>query len=72
MKKIEILKSFWDFLSIDGFSKNYWGIYEEKAKNEMLKKGMKLNKKELLQFYNLYCYGYYNNYKQKLYYDILN
>lgn len=72
MKKNEILNSLWNFISTDGFSKNYWGIYEELAQKSFFQKGLKRNKKELQTIYNLYVYGYYNNEKQKIYYDVLN
>ena len=72
MKKSDILNSLWDFISIDGFSKNYWGIYEDLAQKSFFKKGMERNKKDLQTIYNLYVYGYYNDEKQKIYYDVLN
>lgn len=72
MKKIEILNSLWDFISIDGFSKEYWKQYEELAKERFFKIGLKKLKKDLITLYNLYSYGYYNEFKYKLYYDVCN
>lgn len=72
MKKQEILNHLWEFLEIDGFSKRYWGKYEDEAKQNFFKIGINQTKKHLQTTYNLYCYGYYNDIKYKLYYDALN
>lgn len=71
MKKFEMLKELWDFLKIDNFSKKQFGKYEDIAKNKFFKNGMKKNKKNIINIYNLQNYGYYKNSKIKLYYDII-
>ena len=72
MKKNNILANLWDFLTIENFTKNQFKNYEDIAKTQFFKNGMKKTKKELQQVYNLQNYGYYNNSKLKLYYDIID
>ena len=72
MKKNNILANLWEFLTIENFTKNQFKNFEDIAKIKFFKNGMKKTKKDLQQVYNLQCYGYYNNFKLKLYYDIID
>ena len=72
MKKKDMLLNIIEFLTIDGFAKNYWGKYTERVMKDIFKKGQAMKKAELEHVYNLYLYGYYNQNKYKIYYDIVN
>ena len=68
MIKIEILKELWEVISKNCFN----NIYKDIAKQNFFKYGMRKKKKELIQTYNLYNYGYYKNACIKIYYDIID
>lgn len=72
MTKQKMLYEMWEFLQRNNFSKNYWGEYEELAKQKFFNKGMKTNKKDLESFYNLFTYGYFCNDQPHLYYKLCN
>lgn len=72
MKKVDILKDLWEFIEIDRFSKEYWGQYEKEAKKRFKELGNKKKKEDLQHIYNFKNYGYYNNRKQYLYFDVCN
>lgn len=72
MNKNEILKDLWEFIKADNFYKSKNKEQREKAKNNFFKKGMRKKKRRLEQFYNLYCYGYYNNNKYQLFLEIID
>jgi hypothetical protein len=72
MKKIKMLEELWEFLKIDDFVKKQFGNYEDLAKNKFFKNGIKKQKKDIINIYNLQNYGYYKNSKIKLYYDIID
>ena len=70
MTKKNILIELWEFLSVDGISKNNLKQNETEAKTIFFKNGLKQSKKELQHIYNLKNYGYYNGIKYKLYFEI--
>lgn len=72
MTKFNILNDLWLFIESSNFAANFWKEKKENAKNNFFKKGMQKRKKHLQQYYNLYCYGYYNKHKHQLYIDITN